>query len=117
MLKRFYKHKILLDENMDPRQKYAQLNELFDVKHVAHDLHYAGAPDPIVYDLASKTGRIVVTLNGDDFRPLVGTKPDAGVIKIPDAWTRERVDTRLTALLKRHGQKYFAGQYRTLATE
>jgi hypothetical protein len=63
-------------------------------------------------------GRIIITLNGEDFGRSVNTKPDAGVIKIASTWTLEQVDTKLlTALLKRHGPSYFAGQYRTLAAE
>ena len=117
MPKGFHKHKLLFDENMDARQLFPRLNEHFDVKHVRDDLKLGGLKDPPVYDLAVAQARILITLNGDDFRPLVGTKSDAGVIKIPDAWTRERVDSKLTALLKSHGPKYFAGQYRILATE
>jgi predicted nuclease of predicted toxin-antitoxin system len=117
MPKHFHKHKLLFDENMDVRQLFPRLNEHFDVKHVRDDLHLGGLKDPSVYDLAVVQGRIILTINGDDFRPLVGTKQDAGVIKIPDAWTRERIDSKLTALIMRHGPKYFAGHYRILATE
>jgi hypothetical protein len=117
MSKRFYKHKLLFDENMAARQLFPRLNEHFDVKHVRDDLNQGGIDDPPVYDLAVAQGRIVITINGDDFRPLVGMKPDAGVIKIPEAWRREHVDSKLTALLMRHGPKYFAGHFRILATE
>jgi predicted nuclease of predicted toxin-antitoxin system len=117
MPKRFPKHKLLFDENMAARQLFPRLNEHFDVKHVRDDLNRGGIDDPPVYDLAVAQGRIIITRNGDDFRPLAGTKADAGVIKIPDAWTRERIDSKLTALLMRHGPKYFAGQYRILVRE
>jgi predicted nuclease of predicted toxin-antitoxin system len=117
MAKPFYKHKVLLDENMDPRQKYPRLNQHFDVKHIKHDLHNGEMEDPDIYTLGVEQGRIIVTINADDFRPLVRTKQDAGVIKVPSAWTREQVDSKLTALLMRHGPNYFAGQYWSLATE
>lgn len=87
------------------------------MKHVRDDLNHGGDPDPNVYDLAVAQGRIIVTVNGQDFRELVGTQDDAGVIDLPANWPRAQVDTKLTALLMRHGPAYFAGHYRTLATE
>ena len=42
-----------------PRQLYPLLNERFDVKHIKHDLNLAGLPDPEVYALAVKQGRII----------------------------------------------------------
>src|SRR5512142_1815344 len=57
MAKRFFKYKLLLDEHMDDRHAYPMLNERFDVKHVAADLHAGGLPDPRVYELAVTTGR------------------------------------------------------------
>lgn len=109
MPRRVYKHKILLDENMDPRQHYTQLNERFDVKHVVHDLRSAGVPDPIVYDLAVKTGRIILTQNARDFEDLVGSQEDCGVISIPPHWNPQMIDTKLLALLRRHSPGFFQG--------
>lgn len=117
MPKRFYKHKLLFDENMASRQLFPRLNQHFDVKHIRDDLHHGGYPDPDVYDLAVAAVRIIVTVNGQDFRPLVSTRDDAGVIDLPASWPRSQVDTKLTALLMNHGPAYFKGQYRTLATE
>lgn len=116
MPKPFIKHKLLLDENVYPRQAYPKLNHDFDVKHVAYDLHNAGIGDPEVYNLATALGRIVITANGRHFRPLVG-QDKVGVIDVPADWPPIKVDTKLVALLKRHGASYFSGQYRTLATE
>ena len=81
------------------------------------DLGLAGFSDPQVYDFAVKVDRIIITRNGKHFRPLAGTKEDAGVIAVPGQTPAAQIDTALTALLKREGPKYFAGQYRTLATE
>jgi hypothetical protein len=39
------------------------------------------------------------------------------VVDVPPHWTRRQVDTKLTALLMRHGPKYFAGRFLSLATE
>jgi predicted nuclease of predicted toxin-antitoxin system len=117
MPKRFPKHKLLLDEHLLHRRYYPVLNEHFDVKHVAMDLKGASLEDPDVYDLAVQTGRILITRNDNDFRPLVGTKQDAGVIAIPPHTPAAQVDTALAALLMRHGPRYFAGQLRNLSRE
>jgi hypothetical protein len=116
MPSKFYKHKLLLDELMYIRQSYPRLNQNFDVKHIREDLHLGGSKDKSVYELASKLGRIIITANGRHFRNLVQAG-SPGVIDFPADWATSRLDTKLTALLMRHGPKYFTGHYRTLATE
>ena len=116
MPKRFYKHKTLLDEHLYHRRVYPLLNAHFDVKHIRDDLHLDGLPDPQVYELACKQGRLLLTTNVKDFRPLL--RDDCpGIIGIPDAWLPDRIDSKLTALLMRHGPNYFRGRYRPLASE
>lgn len=109
-MKRFHKHKVLLDEHMEYREKFPLLNELFDVKHISFDLNHAGADDETVYNLAISQNRIVITRNVKDFRPLIHSG-DPGVIGMPANLRPEQVDTKLTALLKKHGPKYFTGKY------
>jgi hypothetical protein len=116
MTPRFYKYKILLDEQISPRQYFPRLNEHFDVKHIKHDLNLAGLSDPEVYELAVKQGRIILTKNVKDFRPLL-REDSPGIIGIPETWSLSRVDTKLTALLMNHGPNYFRGHYRPLAAE
>jgi hypothetical protein len=88
------------------------------VKQVQDDLQQGALEDPDVYQLARTQSRIVITFNGRHFRPLVGTLPDdPGVIDAPASWRNTQLDTKLTALLMHHGARYFAGHYRTLATE
>jgi hypothetical protein len=116
MTQRFYKHKVLLDEQVSPRQFFPELNERFDVKHIKHDLNRAGLPDPQVYALASSQGRVILTKNVKDFRPLLkGDSP--GIIGLPETWSLSRVDTKLTSLLMKHGPAYFRSHYRSLAAE
>ena len=110
MPKPFYKHKLLFDENMPPRTQYPRLNEHFNVKHVSHDYKMGGIPDEEVYKIACEQRRIIITINKDDFVKLVGTKDDCGVIAIPDGPAAVRTDTKLTALLMRHGPNYFRGR-------
>lgn len=116
MPKPFYKHKTLLDEHLLNRRLYPLLNAHFDVKHIRDDLHLGGLPDPAVYTLAVKQGRIILTTNVKDFRALL--RDDCpGIIGIPEAWSLSRIDTKLTALLMHHGSNYFRGRYRPLAVE
>jgi hypothetical protein len=116
MAKPFYKHKTLIDEQLLHRRLYPLLNAHFDVKHIKHDLNFAGLPDPQVYELAVKQGRIILTTNVKHFRPLL--RDDCpGIIGIPGAWLPDRIDTKLTALLRNHGPAYFRGRYRSLAAE
>jgi predicted nuclease of predicted toxin-antitoxin system len=114
MRKRFYKHKLLIDENMYPRQKFPRLNEHFDVKHIVHDLNRDGASDMAVYELAVSQRRIILTQNKKHFQKLVGTKQDAGCIAIPPHWTSIQIDTRLTSILMQYGQSHFAEKLLTL---
>jgi hypothetical protein len=116
MPKPFYKHKTLLDEQLYRRRMYPLLNERFDVKHIRDDLHLGGLPDPVIYELALKQGRIILTKNVKDFRPLL-REDSPGIISIPETWATSRVDSKLTALLMRHGPNYFRGRYHPLAAE
>jgi predicted nuclease of predicted toxin-antitoxin system len=116
MPKPFYKHKTLLDEQLYHRRMYPLLNEHFEVKHIRDDLHLGGLPDPAIYELALKQGRIILTKNVKDFRPLL-REDSPGIISIPETWETSRVDSKLTALLMRHGPNYFRGRYHPLAAE
>jgi predicted nuclease of predicted toxin-antitoxin system len=116
MPKPFYKHKTLLDEHLYHRRVYPLLNEHFDVKHIRDDLHLDGLPDPAIYELARQQGRIILTKNVKDFRPLL-RDDSPGIIGIPETWSTSRIDTKLTALLTRHGPNYFRGRIRSLSAE
>jgi len=72
MPRKFYKFKLLLDENMPPRQRLPRLNSRFDVKHIRDDLNQSGLKDQPVYTLASKLNRLIITFNGDDFVNIAG---------------------------------------------
>ena len=113
MSKSFYKHKLLLDEHLPPRQLLPRLNEHFEVKHIKHDLNHGGMPDPLIHELAVEQGRVILTTNVKDFRPLL-REDSPGVIGIPQAWSPTQVDTKLTALLMRNGPNFFRGHYHPL---
>jgi hypothetical protein len=123
MPKPFYKHKPLLDENLPPRQVLSQLNAHFDVSTSSTtcimvderpgSLQISYVPRTRHFDLAMSLGRVILTINAKDFRPLL--RDDApGVIGIPEAWSTTRLDTKLTALLKQHNPTFFRGHYRAL---
>jgi hypothetical protein len=114
MSKPFYKHKVLLDEHLFNRRSYPLLNERFDVKHIKHDLHFGGMADQAIYELALSQGRIILTSNVKDFRPLL-REDSPGIIGIPETWSTSRLDTKLTALLIKHNSNYFRGRYHPLA--
>ncbi len=116
MPKPFYKHKTLLDEHLYHRRLYPLLNAHFDVKHIRDDLHLEGLPDPQVYELAVKQGRLILTKNVKHFRPLL--RDDCpGIIGIPVAWLPDRIDSKLTALLIHYGPTYFKGRFRPLGAQ
>jgi hypothetical protein len=114
MPKPFYKHKILLDEHLYHRRAYPLLNEHFDVKHIKDDLRHGGMDDASVHELSVKQGRIILTSNVKDFRPLL-REDSPGVIGIPETWSAGRLDSKLTALLMQHGPNHFRGRFHSLS--
>ncbi len=117
MPKGFYKHKVLLDENMPQRAAFPRLNELFDVKHVRDDFHHGGLLDPNVYQLTVAEKRILITSNSKHFRSLAGSKQDAGIIGISGSLSLSQVDTKLTALLRRSTPNALQGKFTSLTSE
>jgi predicted nuclease of predicted toxin-antitoxin system len=117
MVHHFYKHKLLLDENMPPRIEFPRVNGLFDVKHVRDDLNSAGLLDPQVYDLAVKLRRLIVTFNAKDFRKLATRSQVIGIIGVSANLPSHRIDTKLTALLVRSSAKALLGKLTTITGE
>ncbi len=95
---RFYKHKLLLDENMPSRLEFPRLNGLFDVKHVRDDHKRGGLSDSQVFDLAVKLQRLIVTFNARDFKALAMQSQDIGIIGVSANLSSHQIDTKLTAL-------------------
>src|SRR3712207_6597685 len=117
MPKRFYKFKLLLDENMPPRQRFPRLNSRYDVKHIREDLNTTGLKDPPVYDLAQTLNRVIITFNGDDFKKLVGQSTQTGVINISQNLRNDQIDTKLTALLTKSSPSALYGKFTDLTGE
>src|SRR3989344_21750 len=97
MTKRFFKHKMLLDEDVHYRFYFPKLNSLFDVKHITEDYSQVGLQDPQVYKFAAKEGRILVTFNTKDFRELALTSKKIGVVGILSNLPVDTLDKKLTA--------------------
>ena|SRR5579859_2673295 len=115
MPKKFYKHKLLLDENMPGRQAFPRLNALFDVKHIRDDLKSAGASDQQVYEIAEQSKRLIITNNVKHFKILVGKSQETGVIGVSPHLPPHQVDTKLTALLRKSSEKALFGKYTALS--
>jgi len=115
--KRFHKHKLLLDENFPTRKDFPNLNRRFDVKHISADLNITGLPDPEIYTLARKLGRLVITRNIKDFRELALTSNDTGVIGTSPNLTFDQIDKKLTALLNKSTKKSLFGKLTTISDE
>lgn len=110
-----YKHKLLLDEGLYPRQVLQRTNSRHHVIHIRHDLKKGGAKDSKVYEIATRLKRIIVTYNIDDFRHLAGKSKDTGVIGVTQGLTPEQLDKQLNALLSKSSEKSLYGKYTSLS--
>jgi predicted nuclease of predicted toxin-antitoxin system len=117
MVYRFYKHKLLLDENMPLHLEFPRLNGLFDVKHVRDDLGSGGIADPDVYALAVKLQRLIVTFNARDFKLVATRSQVTGIIAVSATLPSQQIDTKLTALLVRSSAKALLGKLTTITGE
>lgn len=116
-IKRFYRHKLLLDENFPIRKYFPTLNRRFNVKHIGADYNLASLSDPKVYDLARKEKRIIVTRNIKDFEKLALMSNKTGVIGISPNLTFEQLDTKLTSLLNKSTRKSLLGKITHISGE
>lgn len=117
MSPKFHKFKLLLDENMPTRRKFALLNHLFDVKHIAFDLKKGGIRDEVVYQEAVKMQRVLITFNGDDFKPFVSRSTETGIIFVSQNLPDEQIDTKLVALLVRSSPNTLYGKFTVITGE
>ncbi|MBI2330211.1 DUF5615 family PIN-like protein [Candidatus Daviesbacteria bacterium] len=115
--KRFYKHKLLLDENFPVRSYFPNLNKRHDIKHLTKDLNLASLSDIKVYKLAQKEKRVVVTYNVKDFVPLMANDTKSGIIGVSPSLLPEQADKKLTALLNKSTKKSLFGKLTTLTEE
>ena len=114
--KRFIKFKILLDEALPPRQRFLQTNKIFDVKHISHDLRLSGLADSVLYQLAKKIERLIVTTNVKDFKKLLKGK-ETGIIGISMALKTKDIDKKLCSLLKKSSKGNLFGKITKITRE
>ncbi len=102
---------------MPARTKFPRLNSRYDLKHIRDDFHTVGMPDPDVYEFAHKEKRLILTFNGDDFKPLAPRSQDTGILFISDNLSDERIDSKLTALLSKSTPNALYGKFTPLTGE
>ena len=117
MTKRFFKHKILLDEDVHYRSYLPTLNSLFDVKHITEDYNQVGLKDLQVYRFAVKERRILVTFNTKDFRELALISRKIGVVGVSSNLPIDIIDKKLTALFRKATQKSLLGKLTVITGE
>jgi hypothetical protein len=117
MTRRFYKHKLLLDENMAFRRHFPKLNSQYDVKHIVEDLQKGGSADPDVYDLAASLERLIITSNYRHFLPHLKKSTKTGVIGISGNLPESQMDTKLVAFLKKTPTKSLYGAFHYISGE
>lgn len=110
MVHKFHKHKLLLDEGFPVRSYLPVLNSRFDLKHIAEDFKQSGLSDKQIHQLAADQGRIVVTLNTKDFKPLAPLSKNTGVIGVSAALPFDQVDKKLNSLLTKSRPKQLLGK-------
>lgn len=116
MTKKLYKFKLLLDENIPPRSRFPRLNSRYDVKHIKLDLKYIGIPDDMVYAIAKKQKRIIVTFNYRDFQENALKSKQCGVIGLSTNLTIDQIDKKLTALLRKTKPINLFGKFTTISS-
>ena len=67
-LRRHPQHKLILDENMAPRERYKEANKQFNLKHIKHDYNMGSCSDEEVYLIAKVESRMIITSDKYDFR-------------------------------------------------
>jgi predicted nuclease of predicted toxin-antitoxin system len=117
MVRKFHKHKLLLDEGFPIRSYFPLLNSRFDVKHITKDFKQVSLSDKQVHKFAAEHDRIVVTLNIKDFKPLSPTNKNTGVIGVSANLPYDQVDKKLTALLNKSTRKQFLGMLTVISGE
>lgn len=117
MTKRFFKYKILLDENVYYRAYFPSFNSLFDVKHITEDYNQVGLKDPQVYKYAVNLERILITFNIKDFRELAITSKKIGVVGVSSNLPADVIDKKLTALFRKATTKSLLGKLTTITGE
>lgn len=117
MPRKFYKHKLLLDEGFFYKKDLPLTNSRFDVKHIKGDYRLEALADSKVYEFAKKKNRILITLNIKHFKQLAPLSKLTGVIGISESMALDQIDKKLTALLNKSTKKSLLGKLTTISGE
>ncbi len=115
MPRKFYKHKLLLDEGFFYKKDLPLTNSKFDVKHIKGDYKLEALPDSKVYEFAKEKKRLLVTLNIKHFKLLAFLSNLTGIIGISENLSLEQIDNKLTALLNKSTKKSLFGKLTTIS--
>ncbi len=115
MTTRQKRYRLLLDEMLPRRNKFPQINNYHDVRHLVHDLRKGGSSDRQVVITAKKHNRIVVTKNIKDFRKL-GKTYCVDIIGVTETTQPEKLDNLIMAKLRKKKQKRMSGLFTKIAS-
>lgn len=112
--KKFYKHKLLLDEQFPLRHFFSRTNAKFNLKHLVEDFHKSGLSDQEVYRFAVKQERLIVTLNIKHFQRLINKGDQTGIIGVTGNLKFDQIDKKLSSLLLKSNKKELYGKLTTI---
>lgn len=110
MTTRHKRFNLLLDEMLPRREKYPQVNNYHNVRHIVHDLKNEGATDTDVVKLAKDESRIVITKNIKHLKEL-GKKYKVDIFGVTETLPPEELDKKLMAVLKRRKYVKMKGRF------
>ncbi len=97
--RKLLKYKLLLDEGLSLAKSFPKLNNIYNLKHIVHDLRKSGIKDKLLYDLATKEGRILIVFNVKDFKHLI-KRGGTSVIALSENLSNKEADLKITKLLR-----------------
>ncbi len=116
MTTRQRRFKLLLDEMFPRRDKYPQLNNYHNIRHITHDLKEKGSSDEEVVKLAKKLGRIVITKNIKHLREL-GEKHSVDILGISETIPPEKMDKQIMAILRKRKYIKLKGRFTKITSQ
>lgn len=108
------RYKLLLDENISPRERFPILNSRHNTKHLVHDFKKSGITDQEVYNLAVKENCFIVTFNKKDFEDFAGKSENTGIIAVSTNLSDEQIDKKIVSLLSRKKKSELYGKINSI---
>lgn len=105
------RYKLLLDENLSPRERFPILNNRHNLRHLVQDFKQGGINDIKVYDLAVEEKRLILTFNRKDFEKMSKNNKSTGIISASTNVSDEQIDKKVTSLLSRKRKNELYGKF------